>query len=81
LGALLQYTDDLFTTVYDVNYFPSSLLTNGQADGPLEDYWAIVARLAGRWRDRLRQRIIENLDRDRFDFFIRFTWSFSIKEL
>jgi len=176
----LQEKRRLVQRALDVNYFPSSLLINGQADGPLEDYWAIVARLAGRWpvrleswrlrlsgelgyapntqtkaatgivgmgdsgglawnvtasimdfvpnhsiginyaeteagwlvspqynnnerlfeiryvwrptgrltldvrgrwRDRLRQRIIENPDRDRFDFFIRFTWSFSIKEL
>jgi hypothetical protein len=33
----------------DVNYFPASLRINGQADGQLEDYWAVVARLAGRW--------------------------------
>ncbi len=34
----------------------------------------------GRWRDELRQRIIEELDRDRFDFYARFTWSFEIRE-
>ncbi len=33
----------------DVSYLPSSLQTDGQADGPLEDYWAIVARAAVRW--------------------------------
>jgi hypothetical protein len=163
----------------DVNYYPSSLLINGQADGRLEDYWAIVTRLAGRWpvrseswrirvsgevgyapntptkaatgitgtgdadgfawnvtasvmdfvpnhsiginyaqtgagwlvspqytnnqrlieiryvwrptnrltldirgrrRDELQQRIIVDPDRDRFDFYIRFTWSFNIKK-
>ena len=32
-----------------VNYFPASLLINGQADGRLEDYLAIVARAAVRW--------------------------------
>jgi len=176
----LQEKRRLVQRALDVNYFPSSLQINGQAGDRLEDYWAIVARLAGRWpvrseswrlrlsgelgyapntqtnaatgivgmgdagglawnvtasvmdfvpnhsiginyaeteagwlvspqynnnerlfeiryvwrpagrltldvrgrwRDRLRQRIIEDPDRDRFDFFIRFTWSFSIKEL
>jgi hypothetical protein len=33
----------------DVSYLPSSLQTDGRADGPLEDYWAIVARAAVRW--------------------------------
>jgi len=35
----------------------------------------------GRWRDELRQRLIENPDRDRFDFYARVTWSFTVKEL
>ena len=163
----------------DVNYFPSALLINGQADGRLEDYLAVVARLAGRWpvrseswrlrfsgefgyapntptktatgvtgsgdadgvawnitasimdfvpnhsiginyaqtgagwlispqytnnqrlieirymwrptnrltldmrgrrRDDLKQRIVDDPDRDRFDFYVRFTWSFDIKK-
>jgi hypothetical protein len=163
----------------DVNYLPASLLMDGQVDGRLEDYWAIVTRLAARWpvrseswrfrlsgelgyapntqskaaagilgtgdadglawnvtasvmdfvpnhsiginyaeteagwlvspqynnnerlfeiryvwrpngrltmdvrvrrRDRLRQPIIEDLDQISLDFYIRFTWSFIIKE-
>jgi hypothetical protein len=163
----------------DVSYLPKSLQTTGQADGPLEDYWAIVARAAFRWpvredswrlrlstelgyapntqtkaaagivgtgnadgfawnitasivdfvpshsiginyaeteagwlvspqyrnnerltelrymwrptdritvdirarlRDDLQQRIIEDTDQDRFDFYMRFTWNFSIKK-
>lgn len=36
--------------------------------------------LRGRWRDELRQRIIEDLGRDRFDFYVRFTWSFNIRK-
>jgi hypothetical protein len=35
----------------------------------------------GRWRDPLQQRIIEDSARDRFDFYIRFTWSFGVKEV
>jgi hypothetical protein len=176
----LQEKRRLVQRALDVNYFPSSLRINGQADGRLEDYWAIVARLAGRWpvrseswrlrfsgevgyapntqtnaasgvtgpgnadglawnitasvmdfvpnhsiginyaqtgagwlvspqyrnnerlfeiryvwrptgrltldvrgrwRDRLRQQIIEDPDRDRFDFYARFTWNFNIKKL
>jgi len=34
----------------------------------------------GRWRDELRERIIEDPDRDRFDFYARVTWSFSVKD-
>ncbi len=34
----------------------------------------------GRWRDELRQRIIEDPDRDRFDFYARFTWSFTVND-
>ena len=45
----LQEKRRLVQRALDVNYFPSSLLINGQADGQLEDYWGIVARLAGRW--------------------------------
>jgi hypothetical protein len=176
----LQERRRLVQRALDVNYYPSSLLINGQADGRLEDYWAIVARLAGRWpvrseswrirvsgevgyapntptkaatgitgtgdadgfawnitasvmdfvpnhsiginyaqteagwlvspqytnnqslieirymwrptnrltldirgrrRNELHQRIIVDPDRDRFDFYIRLTWSFNIKEL
>jgi hypothetical protein len=175
----LQEKRRLVQRAFDVNYFPSSLLINGQADGRLEDYWAIVARAAGRWpvrseswrfrlsgevgyapntptktatgvtgtgdadglawnvtasimdfvpnhsiginyaqtgagwlvspqytnnqrlteiryvwrptdrltldirgrrRDNLQQRIIDDPDRDRFDFYVRFTWTFNIKE-
>ncbi len=175
----LQEKRRLVQRALEVNYFPSSLRINGQADGRLEDYWAIVARLAarwplrseswrfrvsgelgyapntqtnaasgvtgagnadglawnitasvmdfvpnhsiginyaqtgagwllspqyrnnerlfeiryvwrptgrltldvrGRWRDNLRERIIEDPDRNRFDFYIRFTWSFNIKK-
>jgi len=175
----LQEKRRLVQRALDVNYFPSALLINGQADGQLEDYWGIVARLAGRWplrseswrfrvsgevgyapntptkaatgivgtgdadglawnitasvmdfvpnhsiginyaqteagwlvspqyrnnerlfeiryvwrptgrltldvrgrwRDDLRERIIEDPDRNRFDFYVRFTWSFKIKE-
>ncbi len=174
----LQAKRRLVQRAIDINYFPSALLINGQADGPLEDYLAIVARAAARWpvrseswrirlsgevgyapetptktatgvtgtgdadglawnitasvidfmphhsiginyaqtgagwlvspeytnnqrlieiryiwrpidrltldirgrfRDDLKQRLIEDPDRDRLDFFIRFTWSFDIK--
>jgi hypothetical protein len=175
----LQEKRRLVQRALDVNYFPASLLINGQADGRLEDYLAIVARAAlrwpirseswrlrlssevgyapdtptraatgvtgtgdadglawnitasvmdfvpnhsiginygrtgagwlvspqytnnerlieirymwrptdrltldirGRWRDELLQTIIEDPDRDRFDFYIRFTWTFDIKK-
>lgn len=33
----------------DITYMPSSLLVDGQAAGPVEDYWGIVARAAHRW--------------------------------
>jgi hypothetical protein len=175
----LQERRRLVQRALDVNYYPSALLINGQADGQLEDYWAIVTRMAGRWpvrseswrirvsgelgyapstptktatgitgtgdadgfawnitasvmdfvpnhsiginyaetgagwlvspqytnnqrlveirymwrptsrltldirgrrRDELQQRINVDADRDRFDFYIRFTWSFNIKK-
>jgi len=175
----LQEKRRLVQRALDINYYPSSLLINGQANGQLEDYWAIVGRLAGRWplrseswrlrfsgevgyapntqteaatgitgtgdadglawnvtasvmdfvpnhsiginyaqtgagwlvspqytnnqrlveiryvwrptdrltldirgrrRDELQQRIIDDPDRDRFDFYVRFTWTFNIKE-
>jgi hypothetical protein len=31
----------------------------------------------GRWRDDLTQRIVADPERDRFDFYARFTWSFT----
>jgi hypothetical protein len=31
----------------------------------------------GRWRDELKELIIEDPSRDRFDFYARFTWSFT----
>jgi len=34
-----------------------------------------------RWRDEMTQRIVEDPDRDRFDFYARFTWSFTAKGL
>ena len=175
----LQERRRIVQRALDVNYFPASLRIDGQLDGQLEDYWAIVARMAarwpvrsdswrlrfsgevgyapntqtkvasgivgtgdadglawnvtasvmdfvpnhsiginyaeteagwlvspqytnnqrlieiryvwrptgrltldvrGRWRDDLRERIIEDPDRNRFDFYVRFTWSFKIKE-
>jgi len=175
----LQEKRRLVQRAIDVNYFPSALLIDGQANGPLEDYWAIVVRGASRWplrtedwrirlsgeigyapntpsrtatgltgtgdadglawnitasvmdfvpnhsiginyaetgagwlvspqytnnqrlieirymwrptdrltldirgrrRVELQQRIIEDSGRDRFDFYVRFTWSFSLKE-
>jgi len=33
----------------DVNYLPSSLMTEGSASGPVEDYIAFVGRLAVQW--------------------------------
>ncbi len=46
--------------------------------------WRPTGRLSvdvrGRWRDELRQRIIEDPGRDRFDFYARFTWSFALRE-
>ncbi len=176
----LQEQRRLVQRAFDISYFPSALLVNGQTGGPLEDYLAIVARAAarwpvrsegwrvrlsgevgyapntptttavgitgtgdadglawnvtasvmdfvphhsiginyaqtgagwlvspeyannqslieiryvwrptdrltldvrGRWRDDLEQVLIEDPDRDRFDFYVRFTWSFTIKEL
>jgi len=34
----------------------------------------------GRWRDEISQRIIEDEGRDRFDFYARFTWSFTVRD-
>ena len=45
----LQEKRRLVQRALDVSYLPKSLQTTGQADGPLEDYWAIVARAALRW--------------------------------
>lgn len=36
----------------DVSYMPSSLLKDGTLDGRVEDYWAVVGRLAMRWPQR-----------------------------
>jgi hypothetical protein len=45
--------------------------------------WRPTERLTldvrGRWRDELIQRIVDDPDRDRFDFYARFTWSFTAK--
>jgi hypothetical protein len=175
----LQEKRRIVQRAVDINYFPSALLSTGQADVPPEDYWGIVARAAARWpvrteswrlrlsteigyapntptktatgitgtgdtsglawnvtasimdfvpnhsigvnyaqteagwlvspqynnnerlfeiryvwrptgkltldvrarwRDDLHERIIEDPDRDRLDFYVRFTWSFRIKE-
>lgn len=176
----LQEQRRLVQRAFDISYFPSALLVNGQTGGPLEDYLTIVARAAARWpvrsggwrvrfsgevgyapntptttavgitgtgdadglawnvtasvmdfvphhsiginyaqtgagwlvspeyannqslieiryvwrptdrltldirgrrRDDLEQVLIEDPDRDRFDFYVRFTWSFTIKEI
>jgi len=46
--------------------------------------WRPTGRLSvdirGRWREELHERIIINPDRDRFDFYARFTWSFELIE-
>jgi len=46
--------------------------------------WRPTSRLTmdvrGRWRDDLEQRMVEDTGRDRFDFYARFTWSFSVLE-
>lgn len=34
---------------FDVSYLPSSLMTEGSASGPVEDYIAVVGRLAAQW--------------------------------
>ena len=45
--------------------------------------WRPTERLTldvrGRWRDELTQRIVDDPDRDRFDFYARFTWSFTAR--
>ena len=60
-----QYTDN--ERLFEVRYMwrPTNRLT---------------LDVRGRWRDELRQRIIEDPGRDRFDFYARFTWSFALKE-
>ncbi len=45
----LQEKRRIVQRAVDINYFPSALLSDGQADVPLEDYWGIVARAAARW--------------------------------
>jgi hypothetical protein len=60
----LQEKRRLVQRALDVSYLPKSLQTTGQADGPLEDYWAIVARAAFRWpvrEDSWRIRISSEL--------------------
>jgi hypothetical protein len=34
---------------FDVSYLPDTLLKDGTQDGPIEDYWGVVGRLAARW--------------------------------
>jgi hypothetical protein len=45
--------------------------------------WRPMERLTldvrGRWRDELTQRIVDDPDRDRFDFYARLTWSFTAR--
>jgi hypothetical protein len=47
--------------------------------------WRPTERLTldvrGRWRDELTPSIVDDPDRDRFDFYARFTWSFTVREL
>ncbi len=45
----LQYKRRLVQRAFDIIYLPSALLVSGQPDGPLEDYFAIVACAAARW--------------------------------
>jgi len=40
----------------------------------------ITVDVRGRWRDELRERVAPGIARDRFDFYARFTWSFTIKD-
>jgi hypothetical protein len=40
----------------------------------------LTVDIRARRREELQQRVIEDPDRDRFDFYMRFTWSFKIKE-
>jgi hypothetical protein len=41
----------------------------------------ITLDVRGRWRDELRERLEPDPSRDRFDFYARFTWSFTIRDL
>ena len=45
----LQSTKTLIQRGVDITYMPSSLLVDGIAGGPAEDYWGIVMRAASRW--------------------------------
>ncbi len=45
----LQSTRMLIQRGFDITYMPSSLLVDGQAAGPVEDYWGLVVRAASRW--------------------------------
>jgi hypothetical protein len=38
----------------------------------------LTVDVRGRWRDELKELIIDDPSRDRFDFYARFTWSFRI---
>ena len=59
------------------------LLVGGEFE--IRYMWRPTDRLTldirGRWREEMQQRIIDDPDRDRFDFYIRFTWGFNIKKL
>ena len=41
----------------------------------------ITVDVRGRWRDELRERLAAEIPRDRFDFYARFTWAFTIRDL
>ena len=45
----LQARRGLIQRALDITYMPASLLTDGQSDGRVDDYWAFVARAAARW--------------------------------
>ncbi len=45
----MQPTRRLIQRGLDITYMPASLLVTGQTSGPVKDYWAVVARAAGRW--------------------------------
>lgn len=45
----LQARRGLIQRALDITYMPASLLTDGQSDGRVNDYWAFVARAAARW--------------------------------
>lgn len=45
----LQTKRKLIQRGFDITYMPASLLIDGLAGGPLDDYWGFVARAASRW--------------------------------